>query len=232
MSTTNPPPSGSDPVQSLAQHTTGSRRADDHSLGGVDPSAITRGHEVDTYDNKSVFSVPLLVVLFFVLAFGTVTVLFRLIAYPAPNPNAHPGATERNSETLNKRLERITRGGEVDQPRLEDLKLREGESRAMTAPEKPTGNSPFVHPEDIRLGPKTTPDLYRSEWIVKDKIARISINDAIQLATQPNSKVLPTLPKGEQSSPLSSEHRPTAANAGRGFAESQAELPRLPEGKK
>jgi hypothetical protein len=226
MSTTNPS-SGAGPAHG---HEHGS--AGEPVLGGVDPTAVTRGHEADTYDTKSVFSVPMLVVLFFVLAFGTVTILFRVIAYPGPDPTAHPGATERNSETLNKRLERITRGGEVDQPRLEDLKLREGEPRAITSPEKPTGNSPFVHPEDIRPSQKNTPDLYRSEWVVKDKIARISLTEAMQLALKQNSKVLPTLPKGELSTPLSSEHRPTAANAGRGFAESRAELPPLPEGKK
>lgn len=234
MSTTNPPGGRKDPVPALAPLEPGSPAPDEATTGiPVDPATIARGHEADTYDNMSVFSVPLLVILFFVLAFATVTVIFRFIAYPAPDPTANPGAVERNSETLNKRLDRIYRGSkEVDQPRLEDLKMREGHERAITSPPTPTGNSPWVHPEDIRPSEKNTPALYRTEWIDKDKTARIPLTDAMSLVLKQQSKFLPTLPKNEQSSPLASEHRPTASNAGRGFGESTVVLPKLPEGKK
>ena len=93
MSTTNPehgrPPA--DPIGGLAPVAPGSPRADDHDVSGP-PAAdtIARGHEIDAYDTTSVMSVPLLVVLFFVLAFGTVSVIFYFI-FPNPaDPQAHP----------------------------------------------------------------------------------------------------------------------------------------------
>ena len=71
MSTTNPPTSGS----------TGLPQDDGHGgeLGRRLPETIARGHEIDAYDTNSVLSVPLLVVLFFVLAFGTVSMIFYFI---------------------------------------------------------------------------------------------------------------------------------------------------------
>jgi hypothetical protein len=181
MSTTNPDPGRpTEPVSGLTHHPPGSPPADNHGGSGPpDPATIARGHEVDAYDAVSVLSVPLMVILFFVLAFGTVTVIFYFIAPSVTDPGAHPQAVERNSEDLNKRLDRIHRGGEVDQPRLEPLKLRAGEARAITRPDLPTGNSPELHPEDLRPSPTNTPELFRGGWADPGKtVGRLTIDDA------------------------------------------------------
>src|SRR5262245_16635036 len=116
--------------------------ADDHSpMGPPSEETIKRGYEADVYDAKSVISVPLLVILFFVLAFGTVTVIFRFIAYPNPDPRAHPSAAARNKRPLNERLAGVGHDDAAkqtrDQPRLEPLKQRTGGeyARAITRPE-------------------------------------------------------------------------------------------------
>jgi hypothetical protein len=177
-----------------------------------DPQILERGHEADTYDALSVWSVPILVVVFFVLAFVTTTILFYFLA-PAPErPEAHPLAVEQNRVPLEQRLARITRGGEVDQPRLEPLRIRTGDARAITRPEAPEGNSPEIHPEDLRPSPTTTPDLYRSGWLDANKTAaRVTIDQAMHLVLQRN--LLPV--RKDPRLPLRSTQLPTTANAGR-----------------
>ena len=176
MATTNDPleggptPSpnpGADPVKTLAPKEPGAPSHDDHDTSGPPaPEVIARGYEEDVYDTKTVLSVPALVVVFFVLAFGTVTVLFSVIAKPAADPNAHPQAKARNEADLNSRLHRIGRGREVDQPRLEPLRERESRGKAdataITRPEKPGVNSPELHPEDLIPDAKRYPELYQS----------------------------------------------------------------------
>src|SRR4051794_37984981 len=103
----------------------GSPPADDHSPHGPpSPEVIARGYEADVYDSKTVLSVPILVILFFVLAFGTVTVIFSFIAYPKSDDRAHPRAAGRNKAPLDDRLARIDRDPDKGngQPRLEPLK--------------------------------------------------------------------------------------------------------------
>jgi hypothetical protein len=183
--------------------------------GSPDPAVIKRGYEEDRYDSTSVLSVPIIVVVFFVLAFGVVTIMFQYLA-PTPNdPEAHPQAVERNSASLNERLDRIRRGGEVNQPRLEPLKLRSGDARAITRPELPTGNSPEYHPEDLRPSPSNTPDLYVWQPLNPGQ-ARISIEEAMNLAvnTKLSEKLLPARKDGKR--PAQSYEKPTVANAGRG----------------
>ncbi len=215
MSTTNPPGTGGipDPIPAGV---------------GADPASIARGHETDDYDSKSVLSVPLLVVVFFIAAFATVSAVFWMIAYPEPEPGEHPLATERNLVHMNERMGRITRGGEVDQPRLEDLKLRTGDARVMTQPEMPTGNSPWVHPEDIRPSPTVTPTLFETRWADPNKTyARVSLGLLMDLNNEALGKLFPV--QAAQSRPLDSPNRPTAANAGRGGGPSVAAPPKLPE---
>jgi len=152
-------------------------------VGAVDSAAIRRGHEADSYDFKSVLSVPLLVILFFVLAFTTVTIVFAFVSHTEVDPNANPFAVKQNEAPLNDRIGRIQRGGTVDQPRLEPLRERTGDEQAISRPETPTGNSPEIHPEDIRPNRENTPELYKVGWIEADKsVARITIDDAMRLA--------------------------------------------------
>lgn len=182
--------------------------------GQPDPAVIQRGYEEDRYDAASVFSVPLIVVVFFVLAFSVTTAMFYYLAPSRFDPQAHPLAVERNSVPLNERLARIRRGGEVDQPRLEPLKLRAGDPRAITQPELREGNSPEYHPEDLRPAPETTPDLYRVEQI-SNELVRIDIDTALRLASEPRvaAKLLPARKDGMR--PINSYEKSTAYNAGR-----------------
>jgi hypothetical protein len=196
--------------------------------GAVDPAAIARGHEIDAYDTKSVLSVPLLVILFFLLAFGSVTIIFSFISKSVDDPKANPQAVQENSAPLNDRMSGIhrTSGGPTDQPRLEPLRLRTGESRAITRPEMDTGNSPLLHPEDIRPSKHNTPELFEGGPVSDDKtVTRISIEDAMRLLLEKNQLHV----EKSGTAPPQSSHVPTAANGGRGASESLAEPPKLPE---
>jgi hypothetical protein len=222
MSSTNPDPGRpADPVSGLTHTAPGSPHADNHDVSGPPaPATIARGHEVDSYDATSVFSVPLLVVLLFALAFVTVTVIFYFIAPSTVDPGAHPQAAEQNSADLNTRMGRIHRGGEVDQPRLEPLRTRSGDLRAITRPELPTGNPPELHPEDLRPSPTNTPALYRGG------AGKLTIDEAMEAALKKDKNYLPHA--AAQSKAQDSAHRPTASNAGRGFGPSKAEPPKPP----
>jgi hypothetical protein len=224
MSTTNPdhgrPPA--DPVGGLAPIPPGTPRADDHDVSGP-PAAetIARGHEVDEYDTTSVFSVPLLVVLFFVLAFGTVSVIFYFI-FPNPaDPRAHPLAVEDSRKEIPDRLD------DTPVPQLDNFRHLQGNSRSITSLERPTGSSPWIHPEDLRVNPTNTPALYKSGWLDPAKTrARLTIDEAIDVAVRKDSKVLRTGSKS--AAPPPSQNVPTAANAGRGDGASMAIPPKDP----
>jgi hypothetical protein len=225
MSTTNPehgrPPA--DPVGGLAPIAHGSPRADDHDVSGP-PAAdtIARGHEIDEYDATSVMSVPLLVVLFFVLAFGTVSVIFYFV-FPNPaDPNAHPLAVEDNKKDI------PDRHGQVPDPPLDNFRPLEGNSRSITSAERPTGGSPWIHPEDLRVNATNTPALFRSGWLDPAKTrARVTIDEAMDIATRKDSKVLKA--REVPAAPAASLNMPSAANAGRGGeGESKAVPPKDP----
>jgi hypothetical protein len=197
--------------------------------GGVDPAAIARGHEIDSYDSKSVLSVPLLVVVFFALAFTTVTIIFSFVSKSLVDPNANPQAVADNDKPINEKLGEIDRssGGPTDQPRLEDLRMRKGDARGITQPEMEKGNSPFLHPEDIHPSETNTPELYKTGPVPGDKGAsRLRIDEAMRVALE--TKKFPTT-EAKGTAPPSSEHVPTAANGGRGAADAIALPPKLPD---
>ncbi len=180
-------------------------------LSDPDAAAIERGHEADRYDPYSVWSVPVIVALFFVLAFVTTTILFYYLAPSKPDPAAHPLAVERNQAPLQERLGRIGRGREIDQPRLEPLRIRTGDARAITRPEAPEGNSPELHPEDLRPSPTKTPELYRREWIAEGKLARLPVDETMELLIKKGQFAV----SKNRQPPRRSTEMPTAANAGR-----------------
>jgi hypothetical protein len=205
----------------------GSPHADDHSpQGPPPPEVIARGYEADVYDSKTVLSVPLLVILFFVLAFATVTVIFSVIAYPkSVNAKAHPRAAELNKAPLDERLKRIDRDEEKanGQPRLEPLRRRSGEARAISRPELPEGNSPELHPEELR--PTKGEDKFDPLFVTGPD--RIGIDKTMSLSDAALKALFPVQPGA--SLPLNSRHVPTAANAGRGAEGSLAVSPELPK---
>jgi hypothetical protein len=198
-------------------------QADDHGASGPPPAeTIARGHEIDAYDTTSVISVPLLVVLFFVLAFGTVSVIFYFIFPTQEDLTAHPMAVERSKQGVSERHENIP------SPRQDNFRELEGNSRSITSRERPDVNSPNLHPEDIRANPSNTPALYKTGWVDPGKsVARISIDEALALAAEnKGNKILPVTKTPDHL--RGSMHVPTAANAGRGADGSLAEPPQLP----
>jgi hypothetical protein len=211
----------------ITETTPGSPPADDHGgISGPSPEAIARGYEEDVYDSRTVLSVPILVVLFFVLAFGTVTIIFGFIAYPKGDSRGNPQAVERNKRSLNDRLKDNDRGlsdtktGD-GQPRLEPLRLRSRNSHAITSMELPEGNSPELHPEDIRPTKDRFPALYAAG------ADRVGLDKVMGLSNDQLKSLLPTAPGA---GPLiDSQHTPTLANAGQGFAESKVIVPPLPK---
>ena len=120
MSTTNPPP-GHDPVDALAPRQPGSPTPDEHDRGGGPPqSVIQRGYEADGYDAKSVISVPVLVIGFFVLAFTCVTILFSYFRHRPDDPLANPQAVEANSKSLNEQIAATPKRGRPEPLKIED----------------------------------------------------------------------------------------------------------------
>jgi hypothetical protein len=211
MSTTNPehgrPPA--DPVGGLAPVRPGTPLADDHDVSGP-PAAdtIARGHELDAYDSTSVFSVPLLVVLFFVLAFVTVSVLFYFL-FPSPvDPGAHPKAVAYNKQDVSKRYN-------VAGTKLDNFRDLGGSPFSITSTEQSTGNSRWIQPDDLRVNPANTPPFYQAGWVEPGKThARITIDDALELAAADGGKaILPVNPAADKEQGRAD--LPTAANAGR-----------------
>ncbi len=198
---------------------------DSHASGPPSAETIKRGYEEDVYDTKTVLSVPLLVILFFVLAFGTVTVLFSIYSKPTVDPNAHPQAKARNQADVNARLDRIGRGKEVDQPRLDQADRLDSryDPRAITRPKLQDGNSRHLHPEDLILTKDGSPEVY-----VTDK-GRVGLDKTMTLGNEVLKNLFKTQVTG--SKPDDSQFVPTAANAGRGAEGSLVVVPKLPEAK-
>jgi hypothetical protein len=198
--------------------------ADDHAPHGAPAKeVIDRGYEADVYDSRTVLSVPLLVILFFVLAFGTVTILFMFLAPTKEDPNARPLAVEKNREPLNERLKQNGRGPKsgTAQPRLEPLRIRDDKisPRAITRPDLPVadGNSPELHPEDLRVSQERFPALFASSG------TRLGLDRTMGLSNETLKELFPVQKAGV--APAGSRHVPTAANAGRGAAGSVVETP-------
>jgi hypothetical protein len=159
----------------------------------------------------SVVSVPLMVIGFFLLAFVVTTAVFWYATKPTADTNAHPAAVERNKAPLNDRLSRIYRGGEVDQPRLEPLVLREPGGETFSRKPLAEGNSPQIHPEALRVSKENTPSLYTAKWVEQGKVARITIDDAMKISLEQG---LLKAAKNETRAKASKD-TPSAANAGR-----------------
>lgn len=219
MSLTSVPPGHPTPDDSG-----GGAKTDDHGgMGAPSPEAVRQGYEPDGYDTTSVVSVPILVVVFFVLAFVTTSILFAYFTRSQDYSDDHPMAAARNKAPLSERIGRINRGGEVDHPRLEPLRVREGDSRAITRPEAKSGNPPYLYPEDSRAEPGRTPELYRTGKVEGANYSRVSLATVIGAA---DKNLFPKQKAGTAPRPKWEE--PTAANAGRGFGPSTAEPPPLP----
>jgi hypothetical protein len=197
-------------VSELAPRQPGSPKPDEADRGGgPSPAVIARGYEEDGYDPKSVISVPILVIGFFVLAFTSVTIIFAYFRHPLPNPDANPQTVEDNSRPLDKRIAASPRGRPEPQQILDE---RGGSAFAITRPPAREGNPPLLHPEDIRPTPENTPTLFKTGWVVEGKVARIPLPDAMAAALK--DKKLQA--RADPVAPPDSSAVPTGFNAGRG----------------
>lgn len=240
MSTTNPPPGAPIPPEQApgagrnwpADVAHGSAPDDHGGGGGVDPAALKLGHEPDLFQVKPILSIPFAVVVTFIIGFGVAAGVFVYVMAKGKetDPRAHPAGLARGEAPLNERLARISQKGsttvpsEVDAPRLETLQRLQGNDKNVfqvtTQPPVPTGNSPWIHPEEILPG--RYKDLRRTEYLDKDKKwARIPIDDAMKLLIE--KKSLPAAANGVR--PQGVAEQPTNGNAGRGG------LPKAPEAK-
>lgn len=240
MSTTNPPPGA--PIPPAAAPGAGPNwpadaanlsAPDDHGGGGgVDPVALKLGHEPDLFEVKPILSIPFAVVVTFIIGFAVAAGVFVFVMNKGKetDPRAHPAGLARGEAPLNERLARISQKGsttvpsEVDAPRLETLQRLQGNDQKgvqfTTQPPVPTGNSPWIHPEELQPG--RYKELHRAEYLDKDKkTARIPIDDAMKLLIE--KKMLPAASNGARPQPVVDQ--PTNGNGGRGG------LPKAPEPK-
>lgn len=174
--------SNTDPIPGSA--TTSSAHDDHGTVIGADASAINRGHEEDVDNVSAIWSIPIAVIIFIVLGLSVAAGMFIYFTNRAPDPLANPLAVQANQAGTNERLGRLGRAGQgtllTDQPRLEGLQKREKDGFATTQLPLGEGNSPAIHPEDLR--PDRQPLLQRSGWIEQGKVARIPIGQALDLA--------------------------------------------------
>jgi len=209
MSTTNPSSTGG----------YGGGHGEEAPLG-ASADAIKAGHEPDAFTVKPIMSIPIAVVVTFVVAFSVAAGVFAFMMNRASytSPQAHPDGVARGSAKLTERLERIDRAGsngnksrEVDQPRLEPLKRLANDGRFTTQLELPTGNSPQIHPEEIF--PDRVAALQRAEYHPHDKkLARIPIADAMEIAVKNGFPYN----KANSSAPTMTADKPSTSNGGNG----------------
>ena len=212
MSTTNPGHGHTDPVSALAPTQPGSPPADDHDRAGPPSDAvIRRGYEEDGYDTKSVISVPILVVGFFLLAFTAVTIIFSYFRHTPVDPMANEWAVKDNSKSLPERIAATPERGRPEPLKIPDE--RGGNARSITRPPTATGNPPEYHPEDIRPSPENTPELFKTHWDGKSKFASVPLAEARAAALKGG-----LLKARENPVKLPASYAvPTGSNAGRGL---------------
>lgn len=204
------------------------RRGDDHGGGGgVNPAAIRAGHEPDVFAVRPILSIPAAVVITFVIAFAVAGVVFWYFVSAPRDPMANPQTVARNKAPLNERLDRInenpTPNREVDQPRLEPLQRLENNGQYITQPPLggvKAGNSPELHPEDLRPGRIADPnDPGAGNWTEGERRFAGKIVEATRAAadsTQVQAALFPH--RKEQVRPGDSSRGPSYSNAGRGAA--------------
>ncbi len=201
---------------------------DDHMPSGPPaPEVIARGYELDTYDTRSVLSVPLLVILFFVLAFGTVTIIFSFIAYPKSDGSAHPIASETNKAPLNDRLKRNYRGptNGSGQPGLEGAKQLTGGEMARAMQQKPLPGSDVNTTEPSYASQRVAKD--RNPALFADGPGKLPFDKSGELSNEALKAYFPVQAAG--TAPANSQFLPTGSNAGRGAEGSVVVVPELPK---
>jgi len=189
-------------------------------LGAVNPDAIKAGHEPDnTFAVKPILAVPLAVVITFVIAFSVAAGSFAYWNRTETDRYAHPDAVAKAAKGTNDRLSTIDRAGsqkndlrQVDQPRLEPLKRLEADGLYHLRVPMPTGNSPEIHPEEIK--PDRVAGLQTAGWADKEhKFATIPIADAMRIAVS-DKAMFPVQKNGSKPTPTAD--KPSSSSGGAG----------------
>jgi len=196
---------------------------------GADLTALRAGHEADKFGIKGIVLVPIFVTIVLLMTYGIVTVTFNVINKPPAPEHAPTAETEkilkRNAASANDRFAMTNsvdpkplEGKVVAQPRLEALQRMEGNDpdHYRSKLPLPTGNSPEIHPEDLRPDRYVDPAsrrkvLIETAWIVEGKVAHIPIDEAMKA-------VLKKLPVRKEPVAVTgtSESRSKQSSAGRG----------------
>jgi len=189
--------------------------APDDSAGPAQiPEAVMKaGHEPDLASGKSIVPVPLAVLAFFVIAFGTTTALVAWVLIPGKlDKLANPQAVKQNSADLNTRIGRIDHDPkkQEQQPRLEWIRETNLDDQAVNFTAQPTikGNSPEFHPEDLRPTGKYASELGLDS---NDK-GMIPIEFAMKIAAEKAKGILPVAEKPVD--PTTDPFRPKVSNGG------------------
>ncbi len=207
-----------DPMQNLWMAMTGASAGHHHEeVPGVSQEATNVGHEPDRFDARTIIGVPIVVAITLVVTYLIVQGAFAFVNSKTPRQETLPEFNERADRigtTDGKPL--ATKDGEqplkaVPEPNLEytrqiDRTRKDGSGNDVTDPpflrsfaSKPAGNSPEIYPEDLRadrfIDPTTQRTLTAPAWVVKDKVAAISIDQAIELMTHDDKFKLKTSDK-------------------------------------
>jgi len=198
-------------ASTLWMSVTGASANDQHDhRPGADMTSVKVGHEPDHFNTTRIWLVPLIIAVATLGVYGVVQAMFTFV-----NSNT---AEQKNIPSYNERATRIgTYDGKpiaanvddpndratpaVAQPRLEyirnvDLTRLNVKGEIVVDPPylrsfkpAPTGNSPEIYPEDLRVNQFVDPTtgtrlLADAAWANKDKtIATLPIHEAIQLVT-------------------------------------------------
>lgn len=205
---------------------------DDSGSGGdVSTAAIKAGHEPDVFYVKPILSIPLAVVVAFVVAFGVCAIVFGIVMVSPTDPMAHPAAVKESELPLNEQMAQVDRVGEnanpyvkVDNSRNEANQLLEDNGQTITRLPLQNGyNSPILHAEDVNpsLRPEKVPALTTAAP------GTVTIDKALtEAAGDKKNNVLPV--RKDASKPVKSDAKPTGANAGRGPSPRAPKLPEAP----
>lgn len=216
----NPGGHGHDPMQQLWMAMTGASTGHHEEVPGVNPQATKVGHEADQFDARTIVGVPIVVTIVLVFTYLLVQGAFAFLNGKSTRQQDDPSFNDRAARirtTEATPLVATAPGAQplpaVAQPGLErtqtiDMKRKDANGTDVTDPPylrsflpTSTGNSPYIYPEDLRAEHFVDPTSHKKalvepNWVVKDKVAVIPIDEAIHLMTTNDQFKLKSNEKG------------------------------------
>lgn len=216
----NPGGHGHDPMQQLWMAMTGASTGHHEEVPGLDSQSIKVGHEPDQFDARTIIGVPIVISIVLVLTYLMVQGAFAFVNGTSARQENEPNFNDRAARIRTTDAAPIpasTPGAQplpaVAQPGLEQVRTvnvtrKNANGNDVNDPPylrsflpTPTGNSPYIYPEDLRaehfVDPTTRKKaLVERNWVVKDKVAVIPIDEAIHLMTTNDQFKLKASEKG------------------------------------